>query len=201
MGLYVQAYMPAKDFHPAAPEAPFFNLLGLGSTFEDRGAAMGVFVSTGDELQGLGESWWRKAVKYATTPQRAIAETAYDAVKRDVKRRAANNAKEAELNKLQEISQEARIAPHLRGGMYFKELGRLTAGKSPAHLFLNTFNTHNTMSSDILAFGKKLSSSQRKAILANLHSIAAELDKKKKPRGRDEMLLLWRYVESVWSKI
>jgi hypothetical protein len=57
------------------------------------------------------------------------------------------------------------------------------------------------MSSDILAFGKKLSSSQRKRLLANLHDIAAALDKKKKIRGRDEMLLLWRYVECIWSKI
>ncbi len=185
MGLYVQAYMPAKDFHPAAPEAPFFNLLGLGSTFEDRGDAMGVFVSTGNELEGLGRISRAQAASIAAGARRMMA----------------NRAKEAELAKLQAISSEARIAPHLRGGMYFKELGRLTAGKSPAHLFLKTFNTHNTMSSDILAFGKKLSSSQRKRLLANLHDIAAALDKKKKIRGRDEMLLLWRYVECIWSKI
>jgi len=177
--------MPAKDFHPAAPEAPFFNLLGLGSTFEDRGAAMGVFVSTASDLQGLG--------RISRAQAASIAEGA--------RRLMADRAKEAELSKLEKISSEARIAPHLRGGMYFKELARLTAGKSPAHAFLKTFSTHDKMSSDILAFGKKLSSSQRKRLLANLHDIAAALDKKKKIRGRDEMLLLWRYVECIWSKI
>lgn len=161
---------------------------------------MGVYVE-GAATAGvgaLGASLWsgfRRAARFAASPAGAAAqETA--------KRLTQDTQKSAALAKKLQIEEIRRLPADKRGGLFFKALGkRLTAGRSPAHIWITTLPFHDTMAGDILAFGKKLSKAERRKLLSLLHDLAAQLDDKKKPRGRDEMLLIWRFVESIWSRI
>lgn len=161
---------------------------------------MGVYVE-GAATAGVGElgaSFWsgfKRAAKFAASPAGAAAQVAAKRLTQDVQKSAA-------LAKKLQIEEIRRLPADKRGGLFFKALGdRLTSKRSPAHIWITTLPFHDTMAGDILAYGKKLSKAERRKLLSILHDVAAKLDDKKKPRARDEMLLIWRFVESIWSRI
>ena len=168
---------------------------------------MGVYISDG--VAGLGESFWSKAKRYggyainpAGSAAKAVATTVAKRVIADERKNAARAAANAEITEKMRDEELRRIPADKRGGLFFKALGdRLTSKRSPAHIWITTLPFHDTMAGDILAYGKKLSKADRRKLLSILHDVAAKLDDKKKPRARDEMLLIWRFVESIWSRI
>lgn len=169
---------------------------------------MGVYVQASG-VNGLGESWWRKAKRYggyainpAGAAAKAVAKTVVKRAIADERKNAARAAANAEITEKMRADELRRLPADKRGGLFFKALGdRLTSKRSPAHIWITTLPFHDTMAGDILAYGKKLSKAERRKLLSILHDVAAKLDDKKKPRARDEMLLIWRFVESIWSRI
>ena len=152
---------------------------------------MGMYVTTGDqtiatpeapEVSGLGASLARAFAKTAKE-QKARGAAA-------VKKGAEERARKAAT---------AKLAPAERGALYLKRV--LLEDGTPLQSFLSTSASNKTIVSDIVAAGKKMTLSQRKAVVKAIGVAALRALKKDNIVISRELRILRLYIGCIFSRI
>ena len=151
---------------------------------------MGVFVSTGDELQGFGTL--------------GIEEDDDDFGDEGDGLSGAYSGVAAAARSYAKIVRERRertskLPAAERGKQYIASV--LDSSKSPSVSMVTTSTNIFSMSADIAAFGKTLGTREKKAVIAKLEEKVQSLAKSKKTRGRAraEAMIITRYIACLFG--